>query len=257
MLMPLPLEGQLNQAPQSDRIPLLSLHHISTATGLNDVNFSLFHKEVLGLYDINCTSDSFLIDALNAREVCFGSICLDQITFEMNNSIFKGSKYIGIITEKNSDFSLFENMNIEDNVTLMLPNNLYFPLGLINMRVKKYLFRKSLSNIHSDDILALADSNHGNELPYLEKQMKFRILVARYICSGVKVLVILDPQYSFDALNISEFENLLEDLLAINISVIIISSDLSFLIGTCMRIVTIQDGYINEESPSAGTAAKV
>ena len=61
----------------------------------------------------------------------------------------------------------------------------------------------------------------------------------------MKIIVFINPYYSFDDLNIMMFEHLLERLRTIGISVLILSKRDAAMYRMCDRVLRVEDGVLN------------
>lgn len=212
------------------------------------IHFSLEEQEILGIYDRDCQIIDLFNDLLTGHTACNGRICFGQSVYTLKNQKFVNKK-IGLITSRASeDYNYFPQMSIMDNVTLMIQKDLCYPFGIFNRRLQKYLFRKILTALHCNDII-----EENNRLRYhprtpVDPYTQFKVLIARYICAGYRILLIENPQNLYDSSNIGEFTQLLRDLLALKVSVILISPNYHILNATCSHILTAEQWSSKEVS---------
>ena len=203
------------------------------------LHFSLHIGEVLGVYDPDWAYGPDMLQILNGNKSYQGTIKVRGKTYISNpqkgKGRFLGSTYVGVVPECDISQLLFQKMNLEQNVTLMVPDELCYPGGIIKPRVCRYLFEKAFADINSSDIL----EKYGKEveLPYLEPEVQIRVLVAKYLCAQVDVIAFFNPQNNFDDFDFQRLKQLFSDICRCGVSVLVFSSKLSPLYELCGRIV--------------------
>lgn len=213
------------------------------------IRFTLEEQEILGIYDADCQVIDPINDLLTGRIACSGTICFGKSIQTLKNQKFINKK-IGLITSRASmDYNYFPKMSIMDNTTLMIQKKLCYPFGIFNRRLQKYLFRRILTSLHCPEIIELNNGSQSRLKMPVDPHVQFKVLIARYICAGYRILLIENPQSLYDSSNIGEFTQLLRDLLTLKISVILISPNYHILNKTCSRILTTEPWIIKKELP--------
>ena len=234
--------------------PAMTFGRISTPHGLNKISFSVNFGEILGIYDSDCQIIELMNELLSGRTCCTGAIRIEKNEQRMYFQKYKNTE-IGLITSRASqDYSYFPEMSILDNVTLMIPKKLCHPFGLFNRRIRLYMFRHIMSELHCDDILREDYRSAGNPSVYRDPYMQFKILIGRHICAGCRVLLIENPQGLYDSSNSAELIRLLKDVINQNIAVILISPNFNILNQTCTKIITTA-GWLEEREDNSNAEA--
>ena len=133
---------------------------------------------------------------------------------------------IGIVLQ---DFGLVEECTALENV--MIP--LYFSRGVKN---KKHLALEALTKVGLYDLA-------GRKTSQMSGGQKQRVAIARAIVNSPSVILADEPTGALDVNTSGEIVDLLKELNARGITVIIITHDLD-VAAKCTRCITIEDGIV-------------
>ena len=219
----------------------LSLRDLSNNEGLNNINLDLMHGEILGILDTYRDYALQLVDILTTGTAYSGTICMNGSDISIASYKDAVRKGIGLINCNSDSPGIFFNLSLIDNITMMMPK-VYTIFE--RQRLKKFLLWKSLEAIHCQ---ALIDT-YGIEklLPPLSKSTQMKVLIAKWICAGVKILILVNPHSYFDDIDLDILKQLLKDTVSQGISVLIVSSSMQPLLALCDRISILDDGTISE-----------
>ena len=79
-----------------------------------------------------------------------------------------------------------------------------------------------------------------------------KVLLSRWLETGPKVLILDEPTRGVDIGAKSEIYRLIDELAKRNIGVVVISSELPEIIGTCDRVLVMREGHIEGEVGGPG-----
>lgn len=118
--------------------------------------------------------------------------------------------------------SISRNLNIYQNVTMRMKRPAFGLLGFEHKKLTQYSARKFLDKIYADQVFK---ENMKDVLPAdLSYLQHFVILLARFLASGAKLLVIVDPQICFDETQYGLFLLMIKEVIQSGVAVIVISS---------------------------------
>lgn len=224
---------------------VLSLEHISTKSGLHDINMTLRKGEVLGLFESDWEYGVTLANAMFGTTRYTGNIIINGKKVIINSTKEAINNGIGLIKENDKSNGIFYNMSLMDNITIMMNKRLYRLCTFENKRIKTYAFKRTLELLHCSHLID--DIGDGNRLPHLSKSTQMKIIMAKWLCANPKILILINPYLSFDDLTINDFKQLLDDICNVGVSIIIISTNMSNLIQVSDRIVVLEDGRLTKE----------
>lgn len=206
----------------------------SLACGEDDpgLSFTLAEGEVLGLFDAGGYSGEKYVKALCGQAPCRGHIVLGEDGYDMNQTLFSGGRQIGLIPMNDCHSMVIGKMSLLDNVTLMIPDRFCGPFTLLNNRIRRYMYQDALRAVHAEAYIPTPDAT-GKSVR--DPEMQVRLLCAKFICRGVRLLLLTNPQYIYDDVNIQQLQLLLDDLRNAGMAVVIVSTSAHLMEKTCSR----------------------
>ena len=152
---------------------------------------------------------------------------------------------IGLIAQDRRD-GLSGMHSIYDNAILADLPALSTKLGLVDnlfARRKVADISKRL-NIKSPSILTLVEALSGGN--------QQKVQIARWLATGVKIMILIDPTRGVDVGARSEIKRIWKDLAAKGAAILLVSSDAEELVETADRVVVLRNGIAVSELAQAG-----
>lgn len=214
-----------------------SARNINIANCINNLSFTVGRGDVLGIYDVDRENGTALANAIFGQQKYSGSFFVEgkKVT---PKSIYSSIKHgIGMIDETTDGSSLFCNMDLNDNVTIMLKKSICPIPGIFSKKRVRSEAVKILDEL--DCTYIRSKCGKGNIKHDLSKSTQMQITVAKWLCCSPKILIFVNPYINFDDLNINKFNDLIGKITKKNISVIIISMNRKDLEALCNKIIQI------------------
>ncbi len=220
--------------------PILTVEHISKTFGavvaLRDVNMHLNRGEILGLVGDNGTGKSTLVKVLcGFHPPDTGRIILEGQ--EVHFHSVRDARRHGIETVY-QDLALVPQMSIYHNLFLNRELTFGGMLRLLSNRRMRRLAAEYLADIRVDI------PNIDAEVEQLSGGQRQAIAVARATRSEVKILLLDEPLAAMGAKESSLIIDLIKDLSARGVSMIIIDHNYTHLFEICDRVNVIEQGRI-------------
>lgn len=220
---------------------LLDVSHLSTADKLHDVSLTLYRGEILGIAGLVGAGRTELARAIfGADPISAGEIRIDGEEIQrpsVQRSIAKG---LGLVPEDRKRQGLVLMMNVQHNITLASLRSFQklgkLCIGREERRVAGFV--KKL-RIATPSILQEANNLSGGN--------QQKVVLSKWLCTNTKALIIDEPTRGIDVGAKKEIYELMGELVASGIGIIMISSELPELIGVCDRILVMHDGRITGE----------
>jgi ribose transport system ATP-binding protein len=225
-----------------DDTVLLKVRGLRREGVFDNVEFDLHRGEILGFSGLvgagrtEVARALFGADALDAGEVEL----LDR-PFNVRNpkeSIRQGLCYL---TEDRKILGLFQTSSVRWNIVSASLRKFVNRAGFYRndaVRNTSAEFLKKLSIRPSDDGTSVISLSGGNQQ---------KVLMAKWLSAGPKVLIVDEPTRGVDVGAKSQIHNLLRDLAESGIGVIIISSEQPEIIGLCDRVLVFCEGRITKD----------
>lgn len=215
---------------------VLRVENLCSNSFLSDISFSLHKREILGFAGLSGSGKTTLAKCLFGVEpVNSGTIYINGKKEKINSTedaIKNGLSYIpnNIFVE-----GLIQNASILQNITL---TNLRKTKkhGLISKKLEAYIANSYIKQleIKASNITELARNlSAGNQK---------KVLLSKWLFTDSMIFILNEPTSQIDICSKVDIYNIINELVLSGASFILISSELSELIGMCDRILVIYNG---------------
>ncbi|SFL58703.1 methionine ABC transporter ATP-binding protein [Rugamonas rubra] len=211
---------------------------------VRDVTLEVREGDIFGLIGKSGAGKSTLLRLFNLLErPDSGTVTVDgrELTALRKNELRDARRNIGMIFQQ---FNLLQNATVFDNVA--------FPLRIHGgMNAEQVAARVA-------DCLALVElGDKADSYPaQLSGGQKQRVAIARALASGPAVLLCDEPTSALDAETTRALLGTLQDInQRLDVTIVIVSHELSVLGEICNRVAVIEDGAVAEQFDLADTSA--
>jgi simple sugar transport system ATP-binding protein len=222
--------------------PLLKVDHLGLKGFFSDVSFELMPKEILGITGLLGSGRTELALSL------FGELPADEgkIYIEGKEVVIRqiadALRYgIAYLPDDRITQGLFLPQSIGNNLLATVIDRLVVSLGFINFRQARQTQDKWVKQLEiktpSTD-LPVESLSGGNQQ---------RVVLAKWLASQPKILILNGPTVGVDVGSKAEIHQLIREIAAQGIGILLISDDLPELLQTCHRILLMRNGRIVEE----------
>lgn len=237
---------------KASETPTLQVKNLSQKGVFNDVNFSLYPGEILGitgqlgsgrtelakvLFGIGKTTGGEIL--VHGKKQCFRSI-----------QDAKRAK-IAYVPEDRLSEGLFMQRSLKDNFVAASIDRMKKKSGLVNFSKITEEAEKRIQELNinaaSPDVLASTFSG-GNQQ---------RIVIGKWLATDPEILILNGPTVGVDIKSKSEIHKILKDLASKGMCILLISDDVGELLSTTNRILVMNSGRIIFESETAKACADI
>lgn len=215
---------------------ILKVEHLTRSGAFENVGFSLHKGDVLGLTGLLGSGRGEVGDALfGLSPAQSGRIVLngkDIKVHSVNDAVEAG---IGYVPEDRLTQGLFMDRSIQDNTVVS--------------NIKKYLNHAVLDyrKMYDDTVRWIARVNckaPGPEPPIrtLSGGNAQKMVIAKWLNTEPKLLILNGPTVGIDVGSKADIFAILHDLATRGVGIIVISDDISELVGNCNKILIMRDG---------------
>ena len=232
-------------SPDHSGTPLMRVRDMADGRLVKPCSFDLYRGEVLGIAGLVGSGRTELARLIyGADPRVSGTVELDGkpvATTDPRTSLASGIAYL---TEDRAKLGLFLDMSISDNVNVGVIQRDAGTGGLLNFA--------AAARRAGDAIKALAVKAPSAKMPVggLSGGNQQKVLIARLLETGPRVVILDEPTRGVDVGAKSEIYKLIDGLARRGVGVIVISSELAEIIGTCDRVLVMREGYIAGEVAS-------
>ncbi|WP_406547942.1 sugar ABC transporter ATP-binding protein [Clostridium ljungdahlii] len=207
-----------------------------------NINFSLRLGEILGFSGLMGAGRTEVMRAIfGIDSFDSGEIYLKGKKVEINSPMKAIKNGIGFVTENRRDEGLVLQMGVGQNITLA-------SLGKYISNPIKLNLRKEVKEI-KDYIskLSIKSSGYRQIAGTLSGGNQQKIVIAKWLLSDSKVLIVDEPTRGIDVGAKIEIYNIMNDLVKSGVGIIMVSSELPEVLGMSDRILVMCRGKITGE----------
>lgn len=204
---------------------------------ISNISFNLRKGEILGFSGLMGAGRTEIMRSLFGIDKGQKNIKIDGKSVSIKSPKDAMSHGIGLITENRKDEGLILDFSIEENMVLPSLNS-FSKNGFVKSNATQLFtdqMRKRL-NIKSNKKARVSSLSGGNQQ---------KVVLAKWIGTGAKILILDEPTRGIDVGAKREIYQLMNELTKRGVSIIMISSELPEVIGMSDRVIVVQEGKIN------------
>lgn len=217
---------------------LCSIHEKS----FQDVSFTLRKGEILGFGGLVGAQRTELMEGLfGIRGVASGEVWIHGKKVKIKHPIDAMNAGIGLITEDRRGNGIFGCLSIKDNVGVSVYNK-YLQAGIV-------LNHKKINQVVDDSIqkLRIKTPSMKEHISNLSGGNQQKVIVSRWLANDPDVLIMDEPTRGIDVGAKHEIYEIMNELAAQGKAIIMISSEMSELLGMSDRVYVMCNGKLTGE----------
>lgn len=220
----------------------LEVTNLSQGTFLKEVSFKAYQGEILGLYGLVGAGRTELARCIiGADRKTSGEIKLGGQKIHLKTPTEAIRSGIAYITESRKEFGLMLDMHIGFNISISVLQQFLNRLRKINRKEENTQVLRMIRE------LAIKTESSEKVVRELSGGNQQKVLLARYILTKPKVLIIDEPTRGVDVGAKVSIYQILNKLKEEGVSIIMISSDLPEVMGISDRVLVMYNGAITGE----------
>lgn len=216
------------------RVEGLTNKHIKTSS------FSLYEGEILGFAGLVGAGRTELLRAIFGADEASGEIYLNAQRVEIRSPEDAVKQKIGFITEDRKQQGLILGLSIRENITLPILKRFWNGLFL-NKKQERLVAEENRQKLR---IVSNSQEQISQTLSGGNQQ---KVIIARWLESGVKILFFDEPTRGIDVGAKSEIYDLMRQFTDNGGAIVMVSSDLPELITMSDRVIVMRQGGIVRE----------
>jgi len=211
---------------------------------LSQIDFELHPGEILGVAGLLGAGRTELLEALFGASPTTPS---GSITLEGRPAAFTSpgraiAAGVALVTEDRKQLGLFDQMTVAENITLCHLGELT-TIGLIGPRAEREAVAGSIQR------LGIKANGGGAPILSLSGGNQQKCILARWLLTGPKVLLLDEPTRGIDVGAKAEIYALMKRLAADGMAIMMTSSELPELLAVCDRIMVLCEGRLSATLP--------
>jgi len=234
--------GLITSSVGESATPIFRVKNLSLSDSFSDVSFELKPREILGITGLLGSGRSALaLSLFGALPADSGNIFVEGKEVKIKSTKDAARYGIGYVPDDRIREGLFLDQSISDNVAITFIDRLANRIGFLGNRVK----------VEESDrwIKQLDIKTPSAELPAktLSGGNQQRAVLAKWIASNSKILVLNGPTMGVDVGAKAEIHKLILTLAKQGMGILLISDDIPELVQLCHRILLMRSGRIVKE----------
>jgi ABC-type sugar transport system ATPase subunit len=219
--------------------PLLEVKGLSKAGQFKEISFSLHKGEILGvtgLVGAGRTEVAQSLFGLNPPDS--GTFSLEGRLLFIRNPKDAVAKGIGYVPENRLHEGLVLGKPVKDNLVITVLRAISNRLGLVNRDKKAGLTKEWMEKLNIKPPLpdlAASKLSGGNQQ---------RVVLAKWLATAPKLLIVDEPTNGIDVGAKTEIHQILRDLAAGGMGIMVISSELPEILAIADRVIVMRRGRI-------------
>ena len=229
---------------------LLEVRSLSKRHNFQDVSFKLRAGEIVGVTGLVGSGRTELALALfGISPADSGTILIDGDTVRIRSVQDAVKAGIAYVPENRLSEGLVLRHSTADNTIAAVLRRLSSKFGLINPTERKELAEKWIKNLKikvSEPSVAVQTLSGGNQQ---------RVVLAKWLASKPRILILDGPTVGIDVMAKSDIHNLIRELAAEGLGVLLISDEVDEVVNNSNRILLMRGGKIRSKMETANTTA--
>jgi ribose transport system ATP-binding protein len=228
-----------------DAAPLLRVEGLSRTGEFSDVSFSVRPGEVLGIAGLVGAGRSEILETVfGARKSDSGTVEVDGVPLRSGSVEAAVSAGIGLAPEERKSQALLLGDSIATNIT-MASLTRFSRGGLLDRDGER---RAATAQVESLDVRPTGVDREARTLSGGNQQ---KVVLARWLLRGCRVLLLDEPTRGVDVGARSEIYALVRRLAGDGVAVVVVSSEIEEVLGLSDRVLVVGEGSVLHEAPAA------
>ena len=221
--------------------PVLIAEYISTDTVLEQVSLDLRQGEIVGLAGMVGSGRTELARALfGADSLTSGSIKINGENAYFKNPSEAIKKKISLVPEDRKEQGLFTELPIRNNITMPILRKIS-QWGFLSRSKEQEIVDQSRNQ------LSIAMASGSQEVQYLSGGNQQKVVLAKWLQTQPEIIIMDEPTRGVDVGAKFEIYQLMRHLNQEGIGILMISSELTEILGLSDRILVMREGRIVAE----------
>ena len=232
------------RTPDTSTGALLSVNGLTRVGEFQEVTFDVYPGEIVGIAGLVGAGRSEILETIfGARKADRGTVSVGGEPIPPGSVVKAVQAGIGLAPEERKSQALILSHTIGHNVSLAsLPS--FSSAGWIDSAKERE------SSLRVTESLDVRPSGIEREMRTLSGGNQQKIVLARWLQRGSRVLLLDEPTRGVDVGARSEIYNLINGLSEDGCAVVVVSSEIPEVLGLAHRVLVLADGAVLHEGPA-------
>lgn len=208
--------------------------------GLRPTSFTVRRGEILGIAGLVGSGKAELGLALGGAIACTGTVMVDGRSMRLGDPRATRRGGIGFVPDDRKRSAVLPTRSVAENLSLAW-NNRISTRGILNVRQERRMVREAIARY------GVVTSSPSSLITTLSGGNQQKVVLGRIFALGQSVLVLSEPTRGIDVGAKSEIYHLMQEMAAQGAAIVLISSELSELLGIADRVLVYFGGEVRGE----------
>nr|BFF10489.1 hypothetical protein GCM10025699_17920 [Microbacterium flavescens] len=229
----------------ADAPTALEVEGLGLAGAFSDVSFTVRAGEIVGLAGLVGSGRSEILETVyGARRATAGTVKVGGRKLPRGSVVHAVRAGVGLSPEERKSQGLVLDEPIYFNVTLASLKR-FAKAGFLDERGARAATREQI------DSLELRPADPDRPTITLSGGNQQKILLARWLLHGTRVLLLDEPTRGVDVGARAEIYSLIRDLAAAGNAIVVVSSEIEEVLGLADTVLVVADGHVLETLPAS------
>jgi ABC-type sugar transport system ATPase subunit len=231
--------GREAPAQSAARVPAGEGRNLTRPGCFTNVSFTLYEKEILGIYGLQGSGRTELLETLFGLAPAWSGEVLLFGKPVVNRSPRAAIRHgLAMVPENRRDAGIFPEMDVAENINTANPGDMSGALGVLRTR-----FMRSVADEFVRSF-SIKTSSTGKKVRNLSGGNQQKVVISKWLATHPKVLLIDELTRGIDVGAKAEIYRILKDLRRNGLSILMVSSELAEVLSESDRIVVIRNGSL-------------
>ena len=226
---------------------VLEVKNFSNYRDFNDINFSLYPKEVLGITGLMGSGRSEIAEALFGLIPYTGDVFIREKKTVIKNVSTAIKNGIAYVPEDRCTEGLHMERSIGENAIVCVLDQILDRTRLVDNKKKNQKMVEILSG------LTIAGMEYNKEVRLLSGGNQQKVLLVKWLGTKPDILILNCPTVGVDVGSKSDIHNIIRNIAKEGIAVIVISDDIPEIMQVCNRVLIVKNGRITHQMDTKDT----
>ncbi len=218
--------------------PLLEIRNFSRAGLFENVSFTLYEREILGFAGlVGARRTETLSSVFGSPPPDSGQILLEGRPVTIKSPADATRLGLGYVPEERKRQGLFLIMSVLHNISMPFVKQFQGWLAINQTE-------ENAAGAQLSQQLKIQTPSLAHQVQYLSGGNQQKVVLARWLGSGAKILILDEPTRGIDVNAKAEIHALIAELVNQGKSIILISSELQEIMAIATRIMVMREGHI-------------
>lgn len=225
---------------------VLKVENLCVDQRLHNISFSLREGEIMGIAGLMGAGRTRLAKTIfGAEELIEGKIYIDGAEIKISSPRDAINAGIGLVTEDRKSEGLILNRSVKENISL--PNiDQFLNMGILD-------FEKENSTVEDYiNKLDIKTPGTNQKVVYLSGGNQQKVVLSKWLCSHARIFIFDEPTRGIDVGAKKEIYQLMNELTANGVAIIMISSEMPEILGMSDRILVMRNGRVSGQLDGKG-----